>query len=95
MCTSRSAIAVWESGDRLPTLLTMEKLAAATDLELLIGLRDPNDRNGDVLSMGIVFDEGNLTELLMLIDKNRDQLRPTPWRVRMAQKDPINADLLL
>jgi hypothetical protein len=73
----------------------MEKLAASTDLELLIGLRDPNDGNGDLLSMGIVFDEGSLTELLMLIDKNRDQLRPTPWRVRMAEKEPHHADLLL
>jgi transcriptional regulator with XRE-family HTH domain len=93
--TSRCVFPRWESGGRLPSLLTLEKIAAATDLELLIGLRDPNHRDDDLIALGIVFDEGNLTELLMLIDKNRDQLRPTPWRVRMAEKDPHHADLLL
>jgi hypothetical protein len=70
-------------------------MAAATDLELLIGLRDPDDRNGDLLALGIVFDEGAMTELLILVDKNHDQLRVTPWRKRMVEQYPGDAELLL
>jgi transcriptional regulator with XRE-family HTH domain len=95
MPTARSAVPRWESGGALPSLLTLEKMAAATDLELVIGLRDPDDRNGDLLALGIVFDEGAMTELLMLIDKNHDQLRVTPWRKRMAERYPADAELLL
>ncbi|MEA2508128.1 MAG: Helix-turn-helix domain [Actinomycetota bacterium] len=93
--TARSVIPRWESGGRLPSLLTLERIAAETDLELLIGLRDPEDRNGDLLALGIAFEEGNLTELLMLIDKNNDQLRVTPWRKRMVEEEPHLADVLL
>jgi transcriptional regulator with XRE-family HTH domain len=95
MSTSRTVVSRWESGERLPSLLTLEKLAGATDLEVVIGLRDPEDRDGDLLSLGIVFDEGNCTELLMLIDKNDDQLRVTPWRLRLVKENPRYADLLL
>jgi hypothetical protein len=42
-----------------------------------------------------IFDEGAMTELLMLIDKNHDQLRVTPWRKRMVGQYPQDADLLL
>jgi transcriptional regulator with XRE-family HTH domain len=93
--TSTSVITRWESGGRLPSLLSMEKIAAATDLELLIGLRDPHARDDDLLALGIAFEQVNLTELLMLIDKNNDQLRTSPWRVRMAQEDPSLAKVLL
>ncbi|HEX3325765.1 MAG TPA: hypothetical protein VHV50_02100, partial [Actinomycetota bacterium] len=71
------------------------KLAAATDLEVVIGLRDPEDRDGDLLALGIVFDEANCTELLMLIDKNNDDLRITPWRLRLARENPRYEELLL
>ncbi|MDP9232992.1 MAG: hypothetical protein M3P01_00360, partial [Actinomycetota bacterium] len=67
----------------------------ATDLEVVIGLRDPEDRDGDLLSLGIVFGEANCTELLMLIDKNDDQLRVTPWRLRLVRENARYADLLL
>jgi hypothetical protein len=50
----------------------LEKIAGVTDLEVVIGLRDPEDSNGDLLALGIVFDEGAMTELLMLVDKNHD-----------------------
>jgi transcriptional regulator with XRE-family HTH domain len=95
MGTARSVITRWESAGRLPSLLTLEKVAGATELEVLIGLRDPEDKNGDLMAMGIVFDEGWMTELLMLIDKNNDQLRVTPWRKRMAEENPRQAHLLL
>ena len=95
MGTSTSVITRWESGGRLPSLLSMEKLAAAADLELLIGLRDPHARDDELLALGIAFEEGNVTELLMLIDKNNDQLRASPWRVRMAQENPSLAKVLL
>ena len=78
MRTSRTVVSRWEAGGRLPTLMSMEKLAAATDLELLIGLRDPEDPYGDLLALGIVWDEGPMTELLMLIDHNLDQLKSDP-----------------
>jgi transcriptional regulator with XRE-family HTH domain len=95
MRTSRNVISRWESGERLPSLLTLEKVAGATDLEVVIGLRDPEDRDGDLLSLGIVFGEANCTELLMLIDKNVDELRVTPWRLRLIAENPRYADLLL
>lgn len=95
MKTSRNVISRWESGERLPSLLTLEKVAGATDLEVVIGLRDPEDRDGDLLSLGIAFGEANCTELLMLIDKNDDELRITPWRLRMVRENPRDADLLL
>lgn len=95
MRTSRTVVTRWEKGGRLPTLMTLEKLAAATDLELLIGLRDPEDPEGDLLALGIVFDEGRMTELLMLIDQNIDQLPVTPWRARMVKENPESAALLL
>lgn len=69
-------------------------LAAATDLELLVGLRDREDPNGDLLALGIVFDEENMTELLMLIDQNCDQMSVTPCRARMVKENPRDADLL-
>jgi transcriptional regulator with XRE-family HTH domain len=95
MSTSRNVISRWESGERLPSLLTLEKVAGGTDLEVVIGLRDPEDRDGDLLSLGIVFGEANCTELLMLIDKNDDELRVTPWRLRLVKENPRCADLLL
>jgi transcriptional regulator with XRE-family HTH domain len=95
MGTARSVITRWESAGRLPSLLTLERIAGVTDLEVVIGLRDPEDSNGALLALGAIFDEGAMTELLILIDKNHDQLRVTPWRKRMAEQYPRDADLLL
>ena len=95
MGTSRQVVTRWESGARLPSLTTLEKLAGATDLELLIGFRGAEDPNGDLLALGIVFDEGCMTELLMLIDHNTDQLRPAPWRLKMVEQHPEDAAVLL
>lgn len=45
--------------------------------------------------LGILFDEHNMTELLLILDTNTDQLRPAKWRLKMARENPSIAHLLV
>lgn len=84
--SSRTAISRWESGRQIPSVRSLQKVSAAAGLELMIGCRDPNARDHDIVAIGVSEEEGNLTELRMLRDyKNgKTWLRPTGWRERMG-----------
>jgi transcriptional regulator with XRE-family HTH domain len=83
MHTSQSSISRWEAGAQLPTLQTMQSVAPAAGLELVIGLKHPH--NDDVMALAVVDDEKNVTKLRMLLDyDSTDPLRPTGWRERLV-----------
>jgi ribosome-binding protein aMBF1 (putative translation factor) len=83
MQTTQAAISTWEAGRQLPTLRTMERVAIATGLQLVLGLKHP-DVGDDLIALGIADDEMNMTKLDMLVDFDTNMpLRPTGWRERM------------
>jgi DNA-binding transcriptional regulator YiaG len=85
MRTSQASISTWEAGRQLPTLWTMERVAIATGLQLLIGLKHPDE--DDVIALGIVDDERNMTKLEMIVDFDSQRpIRPTGWRERLRRE---------
>jgi transcriptional regulator with XRE-family HTH domain len=83
MQTTQSAVSNWEAGRQLPTLRTMERVAMATGLELVIGLKHP-DADDDLIALAVVDDEMNMTRLRMMIDYDSHRpIRPTGWRERL------------
>ncbi|MGH2820814.1 MAG: helix-turn-helix transcriptional regulator [Actinomycetota bacterium] len=88
MGTSRQMVSTWENGRQLPSLLSLEFLAQAADLELVIGLREPDAPQGEFLVLGVTEDERNVTELRLLRDygSGTDWVPPTPWRRRIEDE---------
>lgn len=82
--TSRQAIGRWERGEQLPTVHTLERVAAETGLELVIGLRRPDSATGEFVALGETLDEGRMTELYLFVDAHyRVYLPPTKWREKL------------
>ena len=78
--TTQSTISRWECGHQLPSLLTMERIALVTGLQVEIAF-ESRDHSGDFVCAAVLRDEGNLTELEILKDFSREELTwPPDWR---------------
>ncbi|CAN5738682.1 hypothetical protein BH20ACT23_BH20ACT23_09010 [soil metagenome] len=78
--TTQSTISRWECGHQLPSLLTMERIALVTGLQVEIAF-ESRDQSGDFVCAAVLRDEGNLTELEILKDFSREELTwPPGWR---------------
>jgi transcriptional regulator with XRE-family HTH domain len=86
MGTSRSAISRWENGRHLPNLFTLERIAQETNLELVIGLREPEAGPDEFVALAVLEDEGPMTEVRMLRDfrGGTGPVPPTAWREKIG-----------
>jgi transcriptional regulator with XRE-family HTH domain len=82
--TSRSAVSRWENGHNLPNFFTLERIAQETELELVIGLRDPEAADDDFVALGVLEDEGRMTEMRMLRNFESSHIPPTRWREKIG-----------
>ncbi len=83
--TSRAAVSRWEAGRKYPSLLTLERVAQACGLELLLGLRHPDAPDDEFVALGAVQDEWPVSYLRMLHDYRGGSysILPTSWRQRV------------
>lgn len=80
--SSRSAVTRWEQGNQVPSLSTLQRVAHATGLELVIGLREPDSPDHVFVALGVPEEERTLTELRMLHDYQAGTVHvpPVEWR---------------
>jgi transcriptional regulator with XRE-family HTH domain len=75
---SPSMISRFERGNRRPTLDSLQRVATACELEVVIGLRSDID---GIIALGTMFEEGPMTELIMYTDPFiNEHLPEAPWR---------------
>jgi transcriptional regulator with XRE-family HTH domain len=77
MHTTQSTVSRWECGHQLPSLLTLERVAIATDLQLEVAFQS-RDGSGDFCCAAVLRDEGNMTELEILKNWSHENIEWPP-----------------
>lgn len=86
----------WENGHQLPNFFTLERIAQETDLEVVIGLREPEATADEFVALAVLEDEGRMTEVRMLHDfrSGTAPVPPAAWREKIGYEVTGFSDLI-